>query len=52
MVKKARESNDRTFLERLAAQWFQTRWPSFFTTRRTLLGNAAEEYLAKAGFDG
>lgn len=52
MSKNARESNKSKFHQHLAKQWFQSCWPSFFTTRRALLGNAAEEYLAKEDFDG
>lgn len=52
MVKKARESNDGTFHERLAQRWFQTRWPSFFTTRRSILRDAAEDVLRSMNFDG
>lgn len=52
LVKVARESSDIAFREKLAVRWFSKRWPSFFTTRRILLGDAAEDYLREMGFRG
>lgn len=51
-VKKARENNDLAFKQHLAQRWFSKRWPSFFTTRRILLGSAAETYLQQIQFQG
>jgi uncharacterized protein (TIGR02646 family) len=51
-VKKARLRNDRQFLSKLAVKWFGTRWPSFFTTRRILLGSAAEAHLTAVAYQG
>lgn len=43
--KKARIENNINFKNILAERWFSKRWPSFFTTRRILLGETAEKYL-------
>lgn len=51
-ITKARKANNKHFRKQLASRWFNQRWPSFFTTRRVLLGQPAEEYLAQVGFDG
>ena len=52
LVKEALEANDGSYKERIAIRWFSKRWPSFFTTRRILLGAAAEAYLRQVHFDG
>lgn len=52
LIKKAREQNNRDIHENLAMRWFDKRWSSYFTTRRSLLGNAAERYLEEIEFDG
>lgn len=52
MVKEARTANDTTYREKIAHRWFSNRWPIFFTTRRILLGSAAEDYLRQIHFDG
>ncbi|WP_290581672.1 retron system putative HNH endonuclease [Ketobacter sp.] len=44
-IKKARMSGDADFHSKLAERWFRKKWPSFFTTRRLLLGKHAEEFL-------
>ncbi|WP_252179527.1 retron Ec78 anti-phage system effector HNH endonuclease PtuB [Endozoicomonas sp. 4G] len=49
---KARKSNNRRYKTQLADRWFRTRWPSFFTTRRILLGQAAEEWLVDSEYQG
>ena len=36
----------------LAKRWFSQRWPSFFTTRRCLLANYAEEFLRNSNYNG
>ncbi len=44
-VAKACKLDDNNFKIKLSHKWFNKKWPSFFTTRRILLGNAAENYL-------
>ena len=51
-VAAARKNNDKYFKAKLAARWFGNRWPSYFTTRRILLGDAAEAYLQVIHFQG
>lgn len=51
-VKKARQQNDRNVFSRLASQWFQRQWPSYFTTRRILVEQYAETYLQNMAFNG
>lgn len=51
-VKEARMANDTTYREAIARRWFSKRWPIFFTTRRILLGSAADDYLRQIHFDG
>lgn len=51
-LKKARESGDSSFHQKLAQRWFSKRWPAFFTTRRILLGQAAENHLQAISFQG
>lgn len=52
IIAKARKNNDKKIFEKLAARWFSTQWPSFFTTRRILLGQHAERYLNKNNYGG
>jgi uncharacterized protein (TIGR02646 family) len=51
-IKKARMTGDKQGLTKLAQRWFQNKWPSFFTTRRLLLGNHAENYLTQIAYNG
>lgn len=51
-VAKARQFNDRNYKVKLAAKWFGHKWPSFFTTRRILLGAVAESHLQSIGYQG
>jgi uncharacterized protein (TIGR02646 family) len=51
-VTKARKMNDRQGLEKLATRWFNNKWPSYFTTRRILLGQHAEAYLVQIAYNG
>ncbi len=51
-VAKARKDNNVFFREQLASRWFNKRWPSFFTTRRALLGIHAEKYLEEVEYNG
>lgn len=51
-VKKARQLNDKNYFSKLASQWFQKQWPTYFTTRRILLGQHAETCLQNLAFNG
>ncbi len=51
-VKKAKQLNDKNYYSKLASQWFQKQWPSYFTTRRILLGHHAETCLQNLAFNG
>jgi uncharacterized protein (TIGR02646 family) len=51
-IAKARKNNDKTIFTKLVQRWFQKRWISFFTTRRILLGEEAENYLKQINYDG
>ncbi len=44
-IKKARIINDKDIRSKLAIRWFQQQWLPFFTTRRILLNEYAENYL-------
>jgi uncharacterized protein (TIGR02646 family) len=39
-------------MQQIAEQLLQKRWHQYFTTIRSILGNAAEEYLQKIGYAG
>jgi uncharacterized protein (TIGR02646 family) len=51
-VARARKMKDAEFKVKLEAKWFANRWPSFFTTRRILLGADAEVWLKNNKFSG
>lgn len=51
-VAKARKANDKRGLEKLVCRWFRKRWPSYFTTRRIILGKHAETFLHDVGYNG
>ncbi|MGN7511697.1 retron system putative HNH endonuclease [Aeromonas salmonicida] len=51
-IKEARKKNDTTIFNRLAETTFRNKWPSFFTTRRIILGHAAELFLAQINYSG
>ena len=51
-IKRARLHNDPQVFAKLATRWFQKRWPSFFTTRRILLGQYAETHLHTLAYNG
>lgn len=51
-VAKARKANDREGLHKLANRWFHEKWPSYFTTRRILLGSHAEAHLDHILYNG
>ena len=48
----SRKNNDKQCFSKMAKRWFREKWPSFFTTRRILLGKHAETYLVQIGFQG
>jgi uncharacterized protein (TIGR02646 family) len=54
LLKKARadKKSPNDFLDKLAKHWFQKQWLPFFTTRRILLGNHAENYLTNVNYSG
>lgn len=51
-IAKARKSNNTQIFTELSARWFNNKWPSFFTTRRILLGQHAKSYLTSIRFTG
>lgn len=51
-IAKARKSNNTQIFTELSVRWFNNRWPSFFTTRRVLLGKHAEAYLQHISYNG
>ncbi|PID44938.1 MAG: TIGR02646 family protein [Proteobacteria bacterium] len=51
-VAKYRRIKDKQGLNKLARRWFNNKWPSFFTTRRDLLGSHAEHFLAQSSYNG
>ena len=51
-VAKYRKANDKQGLQKLAERWFSQRWPSYFSTRRYLLGAHAERYLQQITYNG
>lgn len=48
----ARQRNDEKIHEKLTRAWFNNQWPSFFTTRRILLGSHSELYLTSIQYNG
>lgn len=51
-VEKARKLRDRNYSQKIAAKWFGSKWPSYFTTRRILLGQVAETHLQTLAYQG
>lgn len=51
-IKKARERQDHDVFSKLAIRWFQQQWLPFFTTRRILLDQHAEQYLKSIQYAG
>ena len=51
-IEKGRKAKDRDVFRKLAQKWFSQKFPSFFTTRRILLGKYAEEFLKKNYYNG
>jgi uncharacterized protein (TIGR02646 family) len=52
VIKKFRETDKQNGLTQLAQRWFSNKWPSFFTTRHSLLGKHAEAYLQNIQYNG
>ena len=50
-IAKAKRKDKKVFTK-MAEQWFQDKWPNFFTTRRLLLEQYAENYLKTIGYNG
>ncbi|MFV5348940.1 TIGR02646 family protein [Acinetobacter soli] len=50
IIAKARQQGNREIFQQLTERWFQKKWPSFFTVRRCLLGEIAEQFLAENGY--
>ncbi|WP_421323295.1 retron system putative HNH endonuclease [Aeromonas veronii] len=48
----ARSKQDVLFFENNFKMWFSSKWPSFFTTKRFLMGDFAEKKLAALNFNG
>lgn len=51
-IARARKANNREIHSQLAKRWFSNKWPSFFSTRRILLGKHAEAYLSSIDYNG
>jgi len=51
-LKDARNINNKNIYVELAVSWFSKKWPSYFTTRRLILGDFAERYLFESNYDG
>lgn len=51
-VEKARKLRDKNYSQKIAAKWFGSKWPSYFTTRRILLGQVAETHLQTLAYQG
>ena len=51
-IKLARNNNNPQIKSQLAKVWFNKKWPSFFTTRRIILGDHAEQYLKTLQYNG
>lgn len=51
-IAKGIKLKDRDVYKKLAHRWFSQKYPSFFTTRRILLGKHAENYLKENSYNG
>lgn len=51
-IKAARKSNNTQIHNQLASLWFSIKWPSFFSTRRVLLGRYSEQHLKNSEYNG
>lgn len=52
LIKQYRERNDKQAFEKISKSVFSKKFPSFFTTWRSLLGKHAEEYLTAIHYNG
>ena len=52
IINAARKKGNTQIHSQLAERWFINKWPSFFTTRRIILGRYAEQYLNAIQYDG
>lgn len=52
LIAKARRQNNTNIFQEITERWLSKTWLSYFTTRRCLLGGAAEKYLVNISFDG
>ncbi|MBE0469901.1 MAG: TIGR02646 family protein [Methyloprofundus sp.] len=51
-IARAIKQNNSDIFKQLPQRWFSKKWPSFFTTRRILLGKHAEDYLQTIAYNG
>lgn len=51
-ITKARKAQNKHIFFQLAQRWFSTPWPSFFTTRRIIMEQYAENYLLSVNYNG
>lgn len=51
-IARAKKQSNPAIFQQLPQRWFSKKWPSFFTTRRILLGNHAESYLKSVAYNG
>lgn len=51
-IKSAKKVNNTQIHSQLAKRWFNHKWPSFFTTRRIMLGSHSEKYLNSIQYEG
>lgn len=52
LIATARKKHDKQCFRKIATHWFQKKWPSFFTTRRLILGKHAETSLELINYNG
>ncbi|HHQ4456118.1 TPA: retron system putative HNH endonuclease [Aeromonas hydrophila] len=52
LIKNAKKRGDTQIFKKMAENTFRNKWPSFFTTRRLIIGASAEKYLAENGYSG
>ena len=52
LIKRARNKNNKQIFSQLSKHWLEKPWKSFFTTRRCLLGQHAENQLRQLNFNG
>lgn len=52
LLKNAHRIGDRKILDKISERTFMNKWPSFFTTRRLIIGPCAEKYLTDSQYSG